>query len=431
MIITGAKIATLKGLVRADIEVSDDGIVTRIGTGFSPKQALKSRNGSDLIDASGKVIFPGGIDPHVHLRDPQSPQKEDFYTGTCAALAGGYTTVFDMPNYSNPPTTTAVAYAQKIEIAQKKSVCNWWLHFGATQTNHLEVEKCNPPSMKAYLGETDSPLTFESIESLLVHFEKFPKDKAICVHAEDLDALRYFAKRFGANARYSQARPSVVAQAAASRVAILASYFNRRVHLCHATTALEITQIRINMNSTVEVTPHHLFLDSSFEEKILDFHHVKPPLRSKEEVAGLWQNLHLIDCIGSDHAPHTIEEKKSGASGYPQLDTTMPLMLWALKKKLIEVNDIVRLCADGPAKIFGLENRGAIKVGNYADLAIYDLSKKWKVRNSDLFTKCGWSPYEGMELGARPLKVFVNGRIAFENGDVVAQKGSGKCVHPY
>ncbi|MFA5106309.1 MAG: dihydroorotase [Candidatus Micrarchaeia archaeon] len=426
MIISGAMIATMKGLVRADIEVSESGIISRVGTGFSGGRASKSRLGPDFVDASGMVVFPGGIDPHVHLRDPQSPAKEDFFTGTSAALAGGYTTVFDMPNYSNPPTTTAKAYGQKKEIAGKKAVCNWRLHFGATQDNHAEVAKAKPMSMKAYLGETDSPLTFETLEGLLLHFEKFPTENPICIHAEDLDAIRYFSKRFGKGARYSASRPAVVAQAAAARVSILASYFDRRIHLCHATTGEEIVQVKNNnRNSTVEATPHHMFLDSSFEERLGEFHHVKPPLRSKAEVAGLWQNIHLVDCIGSDHAPHTADDKKNGASGYPQLDTTMPLMLWALEKQLVEVDDIVRLCCEGPAKIFGVQGRGAIKEGYHADLAIYDLSKKWKVKNSDLFTKCGWSPYEGMELGPRPSKVFVNGSLAFDSGSVVAKPGSG------
>lgn len=429
MIISGAQIATMKGLVRADIEVSGSGMISRVGTGFSDARAEKSRLGDDFIDASGMVVFPGGIDPHVHLRDPQSPAKEDFFTGTCAALGGGYTTVFDMPNYSNPPTTTCLAYSEKKEIAGKKAVCNWRLHFGATQNNHDEVAKCNPPSMKAYLGETGSPLTFETLEGLLMHFEKFPKENPICIHAEDLDALRYFSKRFGPDAKYSVSRPAVVAQAAAARVSILASYFDRRIHLCHATTGDEVVLVKkFNRNSTVESTPHHMFLDSSFEDRLGEFHHVKPPLRSKAEIAELWQNMHLIDCIGSDHAPHTVQDKKDGASGYPQLDTTMPLMLWALEKQLVEIDDIVRLCCEGPAKIFGIEGRGAIKEGYHADLAMYDLSRKWKVKNSDLFTKCGWSPYEGMEIGPRPSKVFVNGSLAFEDGKVVAKQGSGREV---
>ncbi|HQT45193.1 MAG TPA: amidohydrolase family protein, partial [Candidatus Micrarchaeota archaeon] len=242
---------------------------------------------------------------------------------------------------------------------------------------------------------------------------------------------RYFAKRFGKSERFSKSRPAVIAQAAAARVSILASYFDRRIHLCHATTDLEIVAAKkYNRNTTVEATPHHLFLDSSFEEKLGAFHHVKPPLRSKEELAGLWQSIHLVDCIGSDHAPHTAEEKKDGASGYPQLDTTMPLMIWALKKELLEIDDIVRLCCEGPAKIFGLAGRGAIKQGYHADLAMYDMSKSWKVKSSDLFTKCGWSPYEGMELGPRPSKVIVGGEIAFDAGQVVSKPGSGKCVHP-
>ena len=427
MIIHGGKLATSKGLRSADLEIDEElGIISNILPPSQKTRSLKSRD--KVYDATGKIIFPGGIDPHVHLRDPQSPQKEDFYTGTCAALAGGYTTVFDMPNYFGPATTTAAAYSEKGKIASSKAVCNWALHFGATPTNHAEVKKANPPTLKAYLGETDSELTFESLEGLLGHFEQFPHNRPICVHAEDLDALKYFAKRFEGG-RFSVQRPPAVAQAAAARVAILSTYFKRKIHLCHATTELEMLSIKQNPLATLEVTPHHLFLDSSYEKKLAGkLHHVKPPLRVADEVFNLWQTLPQIDCIASDHAPHTLEEKQQGAAGFPGLETTLPLMLWAYKRKVATIESIVRLCMEGPAKIFGLERRGAINEGYAADLAIFDLTKSWKVSPKTLFTKCGWSPFEGMEIGPRPDAVFVGGKLAFENGQILAKKGSGKRV---
>ena len=219
------------------------------------------------------------------------------------------------------------------------------------------------------------------------HFENFDKNKPIVIHAEGQQLIE--------------------------KIAALAKKTKRKIHLAHATTAKEIETIKA-IGASVEVTPHHLFLSKKHEEKLGKLAPVKPPLRDETSRKSLWQNLDKIDCIATDHAPHSLEDKENGAYGYPGLETSLALMLDAYNKRLLTLSWIVERMATNPAKIFGL-NCGEIATGKKADLIIVDVKGEWRVNGEELETKCKWSPFDGQMLKGRVKTVIRNGKVVYEN----------------
>lgn len=413
VIIKNGTIVTGKKLVKADILIKGKRIA-RIGRGMK---------GGETIDAAGLFVLPGMIDAHVHLRDPGSTQKEDFYTGTRAAIAGGVTTVIDMPN-NTPPTTTARALKEKEKIAKRKAVCDYGFHFGADRRNINEIKKVKPSSLKLYMASTTGPLLISDFPTLLLHFSSFDRKKPICLHAEDEDMIGFFSSVYK---EHWKRRPPIVAQVAVQRAVLLAGYLNRRIHICHTTTEGEINIIKTYSNATCEVTPHHLFLSAFDEKRLGNFGEMNPPLRERREQTLLWKSLNRIDTIASDHAPHTRAEKRRGAKGVPGLETTIPLLLDAVNKKRMKLQDIVRLTAENPTRIFGIKKKGRIERGYHADLTLVDMKEKWIVRGDSLETKCRWTPFEGRSIKGRVKKVFLRGSLVFD-GEVVGKRGTGKRV---
>lgn len=365
-----------------------------------------------------KLILPGLIDPHVHLRDPGQTNKEDFYTGTSAALAGGFTTIFDMPN-NKVPITTSKILNEKIKIAKEKIVCDVGFYFGSLGDNSNEFRKVNKKVMglKLYLNETTGNFLInkEKLEAIFTAWKKashttslhsagVQKDMPVLVHAEGkmLDVVTKLVKKFG-----------------------------NKVHICHISTAENLKQIikakNDNLDITCGVTPHHLFLTKDDVKRLGAFGKMKPPLQSKQGQDFLWKNLRFIDVIESDHAPHTIEEKRgeSPAFGVPGLETTLPLLLTAVSDKRLIIDDIVRLCHTNPAKIFGIKQ---FDDSNHRSMIEVDLSKQYTIENRNLFTKCKWSPFDGMKVKGKVKRVWIRGKKVFENGKILAKKGSGKII---
>src|SRR3989344_8704579 len=279
-----------------------------------------------------KIILPGLIDPHVHLRDPGQTKKEDFYTGACAAIAGGFTTILDMPN-NKVPITTLERLEEKISSAEQKTICDIGFYFGSLGDNLDEFEKVKHKvfGLKLYLNQTTGNFLLDKshLENI---FKVWPANLPVLVHAED--------KTFDDVLEAVRKHP-------------------RKLHLCHMSTKYEMAKVIEAKNAglpiTCGVTPHHLFLTKQDEKYLGPFGKMRPPLRSREDVDFLWKNLHAIDLVESDHAPHTLAEKQSDppAGGPPNgvtgLETALPLLLTAVSEDKLTVDDVVRLCHTGPA----------------------------------------------------------------------------------
>ena len=356
-----------------------------------------------------KLILPGLIDPHVHLRDPGQTNKEDFYTGTCAALAGGFTTIIDMPN-NRVPITTRRRLEEKIKIAKEKIVCDVGFYFGSMGDNANEFPKIinKVLGLKLYLSHTTGNFLVDQKKLELIftdwttalHSTKDLKQKPILVHAEDemLGIVIKLAKKLG-----------------------------NKVHICHISTAQDLKQIikakEDGLRITCGVTPHHLFLTDQDVKRLGSFGKMKPLLQSKKDQEFLWKNLKFIDVVESDHAPHTIEEKRGDPApfGVPGLETTLPLLLTAVSEKRLKMEDIIRLCHTNPAKIFN------IKTDKQTYIEV-DLNSEFLILNSELHTKCAWTPFAEMKVKGKVERVFIRGKRVFENNKILAKKGCGKVI---
>ncbi len=383
-----------------------------------------------VIDASGLHILPGLIDAHVHLRDPGATHKEDFATGTRAALAGGVTTVLDMPN--NPqPTTSRATLEEKRVIARAQAVCDFGFFIGATAENANACGSVGAVGVKMYMGASTGDLLVTEFDALYQHFAA-RSNLPIVVHAEDNDALKFFASD-PARTRHSARRPPISAALAVSRALALAEETGRPLHIAHLSTAREIELVKAaktrGVNVSCEVTPQHLFLSTDDEERLGAFGIVNPPLRSPDDVRALWENLRHTDLIATDHAPHTVAEKQSAKppSGMPGLETMLPLLLTAVSEKRLTLQDLARLTARNPARVFQLARKGEIAAGGDADLTFvrvdeeYVLQKPWQ-------TKCNWSPFEGRRVRGKVTRVFLRGREVMTNSEVSAPPGWGKEI---
>ncbi|MFH1850650.1 MAG: amidohydrolase family protein [archaeon] len=351
------------------------------------RQITKAMPSSDeAINARGMVVMPGVIDPHVHFREPGFTWKEDFRSGSGAAAAGGVTTYLDMPN-NDPPTTTARLLDEKRELA-KKSVVNYGFHFGATGDNAGEIRRAkNIASVKVFMDISTGSMRIDSQSALKRVFA----EKMVSVHAE------------GDNVKKA------------------IGLARHKLYLCHLSSRQEISFDK-RSNVYCEATPHHLFLTPRNDPFCL----MKPALKDTQDREALWGAVKggFIDTIGSDHAPHTIEEKQSHDPPYgvPGVETSLPLMLDAVNRRRLPLSRLVEMMCENPARIFGM-NKGRVAKGFDADLTIVDLKMEKKIRNDELRTKCGWSPFDGVQLKGWPAYTIVMGRVAFD-GDIVNNTGS-------
>jgi dihydroorotase (multifunctional complex type) len=380
---------------------------------------------AQLVDAAGLLALPGLVDVHVHLREPGGEHKEDFTTGTSAALAGGVTTVLAMPN-TNPPLVDQASMAHALALASQKAVCDYGLFAGATPDNGAEVAALeNAVGLKAYAGSSTGTLLVDSFPAQYAHFSTYPHDRVLAVHAEDEEAVRWFAA-------HGQRRPPICAALGVTRAIALAEHLGRRLHICHVSTAHEVALIKAakarGVRVTCEATPHHLFLTSENEANPL--YRMNPPLRADEDVKALWQNLDVFDAIATDHAPHTLEEKAGAEppAGVPGLETMLPLLLTAARQNRLTLADVVRLTAADPARIFGLAGKGQLAPGYDADIVLIDPDAEWTVSNDGLFTKCAWTPFAGWRVRGRVQRVFLRGQLAYEHGRVLARPSAGRRV---
>ncbi len=349
--------------------------------------------------------LPGLIDIHVHLRSPGQTHKEDFTTGTKAALAGGFTTIIDMPNNTIPITSKRLL-DEKITIAKKNILCDVGFYFGSQGNNTKEFEKVKHEvfGIKLYLNETTGNFLINK-NSLENVFKVWPKNYGpILVHAED---------------------------EAIEKVIGCVEKTGKPTHFCHISLRSDLVQIsdakKRGLPVTCGVTPHHLFLNSDDSEKLQSYGKMKPYLKKATDVSYLWEHLHEIDVIESDHAPHTKEEKEKPIDiapyGIPGLESTLPLLLTAHHKKMLKMKDIIRLCYENPKKIFHLPNQSSSVEVSLEDEYVFG--------ESTLFTKCSWSPFSGRQMHGRVKKVVIRGKTVYENGKILAKPGSGFVIKPH
>jgi len=348
--------------------------------------------------------LPGLIDPHVHLRDPGATHKEDFLTGTRAALAGGVTLVIDMPNNPGAPVISPESLRRKVEAANDKIVCDVGLYYGATPSNTPTYNEVAPQvfGLKLYLDHTTGDLKIDELEIIRDIMRAWPKEKPLLVHAED----RTVAMVLGLI-------PSV----------------GRGVHFCHISEGVEIELIRDakerGLPVTCEVAPHHLFLTEDDVPRLQGFGVMKPPLKRRSDVDALWANLDVVDMIATDHAPHTLAEKQSEHPpfGVPGLETSLPLMLTAVHEGRVSMDRLVEMMHTAPARVFrtGTQQNTFIEV---------DTAHRWTIQTEHLQTKCGWTPFEGMSGVGAVRSVVLRGQEVLRDGEITARPGSGHVVSP-
>lgn len=382
------------------------------------------------IDAEGLTLLPGVIDPQVHFREPGLEHKEDLFTATCACAKGGVTSFLEMPN-TRPLTTTQQALDDKLQRAQNKCLVNYGFFIGATAENLPDLLLANPtPGIKIFMGSMHGQLLVDQQEVLEAIFAK--GKRLIAVHAEDQARINQRRQEFAGIhdvAVHSQIQDNQAALLATQQVLKLSEKYQRRLHILHMSTAEEAELLRQHKPSwvTAEVTPQHLFLNTSAYEKIGTLAQMNPPLRSPHDNEVLWQALHdgVIDFIATDHAPHTLEEKAqpypNSPSGMPGVETSLPLMLTATAQGRCSVAQVVNWMSTAVAKAYGIPNKGAIAPGYDADLVLVDLQTYRPVLREEILSKCGWSPFEGWNLTGWPAYTIVGGELVYEKGKLHTQ----------
>ncbi|HCW32685.1 TPA: dihydroorotase [Candidatus Peregrinibacteria bacterium] len=440
LLLKGGIVVTSLNQFKADVLIRN-GIIVKI----APNLAV---TGGKVIDCANFFILPGLIDPHVHLRTPGSEYKEDWTTGTKAAAAGGITTILDMPN-TLPPITSQDLLDEKREMISGKAFVNYGLYMGATifadgKINVDEYLKSDAVALKVYMGSSTGNLLVDQTEWLEEIFAQAGKaDKLICVHAEDESLMKQNLAQLKLDdpglenkndpTLHSKIRDNKVAYSAIKHALHLAKKHGTRLHICHLSTQLELEEFVKFKNGRIscEVSPHHLFLDESELGRQGNFAKMNPPLRTSEDCKALMEGIKsgLVDCVATDHAPHTIQEKQQNywlaPSGVPGLETSLPLLLDAVNRGELNLEDVVKVMYEGPARIFRLREDAlaeSFREGTKANLVVVNMNLEQKVGNGSFgarYTKCGWSVFSGRLLKGWPVMTIVNGEVVMERGVIV------------
>jgi dihydroorotase len=379
------------------------------------------------IDAQGLTLLPGVIDPQVHFREPGLEHKEDLFTASSACAKGGVTSFLEMPN-TRPLTVNQAALDDKLQRAANKCLVNYGFFIGATGENIPDLLSAQPtPGIKIFMGSMHGQLLVDQEAALEAIFAQ--GERLIAVHAEDQARINQRRQEFAGihdPAVHSQIQDNLAALLATKLALKLSKKYRRRLHILHLSTAEEAELLREDKPSwvTAEVTPQHLFLNTSAYEKIGTLAQMNPPLRSPHDNQVLWQALldGVIDFIATDHAPHTLEEKAqtypNTPSGMPGVETSLPLMLTAAQEGKCTVAQVANWMSKAVAAAYKIPYKGEISPGYDADLVLVDLNNYRPVKREELLTKCGWSPFEGWNLTGWPVLTIVGGEIVYENGKV-------------
>tara|TARA_Y100000588_G_scaffold358911_1_gene417482 strand:+ start:71 stop:1411 length:1341 start_codon:yes stop_codon:yes gene_type:complete len=431
LIIKGGTVATLDSMEECDIGIQD-GKIAALG-------ALPSEKCNNLIDAKGLHILPGVIDSQVHFREPGNEHKEDMESGSRAAILGGVTTVFEMPNTS-PATTTEAAFKDKLDRAKNRYHCDYGFFVGACPENidalpALErLPGCS--GVKIFMGSSTGSLLIPNDELLLQVLKSGVRRAA--VHSEDeerLNARMGIRDSGGGVELHPIWRDAETAIRSTKRLLALAKSTNRPVHVLHITTKEEIDLLEQAKDfATVECTPQHLTLWApECYERLGTYAQMNPPIRSEEHRQGLWRGIAdgIVNAIGSDHAPHTHDEKAleypNTPSGMPGVQTLLPIMLDHVNAGRLSLQRLIDLTSAGPARLYGLAKKGQIHPGFDADLSLVDLKSKRIISRDWLASKCDWSPFLDKEVNGWPITTILRGRVVVRDCKVVGSQ-TGRAV---
>lgn len=425
-IFLNCRILNSRGVEEADVAVRG-GKIAEIGS-------LKQASAAEVIDLKGLMLMPGGIDTQVHFREPGLEHKEDLASGSLAALHGGITTYLEMPN-TKPETTTPEALLDKVQRASGRSWVNFGFFFGATPGNAERLAEYEvlpgTPGIKVFMGSSTGDLLVasdEDVERVLGHGKR-----RVAFHSED-EARNVERKNLISSHPSAQEHPFLrdaeSARMCTERLLTLCEKTGRPVHVLHISTADELPLLaeakRKGLPVTCEVTPQHLWFSApDAYDRLGSKAQMNPPIRSEEHRAAIWRALQegLFDVFGSDHAPHTIEEKSkpypSSPSGMPGVETMLPVLLTFASQGRIRYETIARMLCETPATMYTMRGKGKIEVDYDADLTIIDPSRAYVVDQAKLHSKCGWSPYHGETLTGCVEGVYVHGHLAMQNGETV------------
>ncbi|NVM03142.1 MAG: dihydroorotase family protein [Candidatus Helarchaeota archaeon] len=439
LILSNAKIFTEGDIKEGGIAI-DEGKIFKIAKEPNLPPASKE------IDCNGNLILPGIIDVHVHLRDLDLSYKEDFLTGTRAALAGGITTVLDMPN-TKPRTDTPEKFKLKLKKAANKIVCNAGFYSAIPENfqDILKITKLGAMGFKIYPDHPYSNFDFANDEQLDSLFKILKKTKLpIVVHAEKKDTKelikKYKEEKYTDIEAFLKAHDFYSETSTVDRCINLIKQNGIKLHFAHISTSESVRRIieakSSGINFSLEITPHHLILDSDSLQTQKTFSKMVPPLRKKGDRDALWDGINsgFVDIIATDHAPHSLTEKKSNfleaPSGIPGLETLLPLMLTHINKERITLAKFVELSSRNPAKIFNLQGKGKLSNKSDADLVVVDLKEKFKINSENFFSKAHHSPFDGFEVQGIPIMTILNGELVMDHGEILAKAGTGSIIKP-
>ncbi len=428
LLVRGGEAVTPSGRGRADIGVRD-GKVAAIGD-------LSGASAGEAFDATGLMTLPGVIDTQVHFREPGMEWKEDLETGSRGAVLGGVTAVFEMPN-TRPTTTSAAALQDKLDRARGRMHCDHAFYVGATHENAAELGELERLpgccGVKVFMGASTGDLLIPDDEGVEAVLRSIRRRAAF--HSEDESRLaeRRPLAREGDWTSHPEVRDVEAAVRSTTRLLGMAERLGKRVHVLHVTTAEEVELIAAHRAvATMEANPQHLtFAAPDIYLRLEGYAQMNPPIRDARHRAGLWRGIvqGVVDVLGTDHAPHTREEKEkpypASPSGMPGVQTLVPVMLTHVAEGRLSLERFVDLTAHGPQRVFGLADKGRLAVGYDADLTLVDLNARHVIRDQDMATRSGWTPFDGFEAKGWPVATIIRGRTVMRDGEVVAP-GEGR-----
>ncbi len=404
------------------------------------KDTINRVSTETVIDAEGLYLLPGIIDEHVHFREPGLTQKADIFTESRAAVAGGVTSFMDMPN-TNPQTTTQDLLQQKFDLAAQKSAANYSFYLGATNDNIDEIVKTDPKKVcgiKLFMGSSTGNMLVNEDDALVRLFNESPC--LIAAHCEDEQTIHENT----VCCKDLESKGEVIADAgihpfirtteacykSTAKAVDMATKFGAKLHVMHISTKSELTLFRNDIplkdkKITAETCPHYLtFCDKDYEKYSYAIK-CNPAIKmaSDREILRMALNDGHIDTIGTDHAPHLWHEKFTdnyftAKSGFPSIQNSLDMMLNLYHQGIISLEQIVKLMCHNPAELYQIKGRGFIREGYYADLVLVDLNHEKVIKNDDMLYKCGWTPYDGMEVKSQVTHTFVNGKLVYHDGVV-------------
>ena len=387
---------------------------------------------ANIIDAKNKIVLPGIIDTQVHFREPGSTDAEDLESGSRAAVLGGVTSLFEMPN-TNPPTSNLLEFEKKMQLAKNRMHSNYAFYFGATPENTKQLSQLKNLKgccgVKLFAGSSTGKLLVDKeadIEKVISN-----GDRVVAIHSEDEEILnlrKKFIKKGDVHS-HPEWRNSECAISSTRKVVKIAERYNKKIHVLHVSTKEEVDFLAMHKkNVTFETTPQHLTLYApDCYDKLGTYAQMNPPLRTKEHYDRLWSAIKndIVDVLGSDHAPHLKENKNkeypNSPSGMPGVQTIFPIMLDHVNNGKLSLEKLIKLMCESPCKIFGIKNKGYIKEGYDADFTIVDMNKEQIITNEMIASKCGWTPFNNYKVKGFPTETVINGELVMSEGKIISK----------